>query len=88
MNFQSISRCRLADVGRKQNFKSARSNVGLQLKVKEWRVRNALFWVRWQHMATYADTCTHTHTPTHTHTHTVGYVVSSVVTKRQSLTKS
>eukprot|EP00435_Cladocopium_sp_Y103_P031196 s111_g7.t2 len=29
---------------RKQNFKSARSNVGLQLKVKEWRVRNALFW--------------------------------------------
>lgn len=29
---------------RKQNFLSARSNVGLQLKVKEWRVRNALFW--------------------------------------------
>lgn len=29
---------------RRQNFKTARSNVGLQLKVKEWRVRNALFW--------------------------------------------
>eukprot|EP00434_Breviolum_minutum_P042145 symbB.v1.2.037498.t1/scaffold5556.1/size26356/3 len=28
---------------RRQNFKTARSNVG-QLKVKEWRVRNALFW--------------------------------------------
>lgn len=32
---------------RKQNFLSARSNVGLQLKVKEWRVRNALFWAPW-----------------------------------------
>jgi len=29
---------------RKQSFKSARSNPGLQLKVKEWRVRDLLFW--------------------------------------------
>ncbi|CAE7945819.1 unnamed protein product, partial [Symbiodinium necroappetens] len=29
---------------RRQNFKSAHGNVELQLKVKEWRVRNLLFW--------------------------------------------
>ncbi|CAE6915762.1 unnamed protein product [Symbiodinium sp. KB8] len=32
---------------RRQNFKSAHGNVELQLKVKEWRVRNLLFWASW-----------------------------------------